>query len=400
MAHVEKDISLLKKKLNDCDDKLLVSYVKLGTKLLNSIPNNDEAFSLPINDELVLNYHKLVEERAISTDNILEIKTDRERLIELSKFKKQIGKSIKEDENSILKMKIQFSLLLYKSLKNSNFFYEMEGYNEIEEIEREIQNIMSSNETFTEDKKEAGFLAKFNLNRKIAGNKLKISLLKKNIEKVLSKKAVDIFAETLSKSLFEKDELTQELKDIYTKIVDLENTKKELDTKLSDIEEENSFLNDKMESLCNNISYQKQINILSQSVKDIDVKVEKTLKDIAIEFLSFFIGEDNLVLPEEKMEHLALYKSYSQDILEVSNIKCEISTIKLNIDYCNLNAKKQNILDKINSMNKVIENCEEGIKSYQKRINSLKDDIDKSNKETRKIQEEMDNLKEMIIKEK
>ena len=64
-----------------------------------------------------------MKERAISTDNILEIKTDRERLIELSKFKKQIGKSIKEDENSILKMKIQFSLLLYKSLKNSNFFF-------------------------------------------------------------------------------------------------------------------------------------------------------------------------------------------------------------------------------------------------------------------------------------
>lgn len=87
MAYIEKDIKILKKKVEDCDGELLAFYKRLGLKLLASTAEEGK-LSLPISEEYVLDYHRIVDERAQNTENILEIKSSYERLVELSKFKK------------------------------------------------------------------------------------------------------------------------------------------------------------------------------------------------------------------------------------------------------------------------------------------------------------------------
>lgn len=398
MAYIEKDMRILKKKIEGCNEELLAFYKRLGNKLLASTTEEGE-LSLPISEEFVLDYHRIVEERAQDTENILEIKTSYERLSELSKFKKQIGKSIKDSDTSILKLKGRFALCFYKEFGEINEFENLQGYEDIEEIEEKIEELMEANDDFADEKKEAGFLAKFNLNRKIAGNKLKISLLKRNIERLISKKSEEIFNFSSVEELYNRAQMTGEIEDVYKKIKEEEEKRVDLESRISDTNKEEAFLSEKMNELCGGLSPSKRMNTLNDRVKEIDIQVDKILKEVAVEFLNFFIGEDNKVLEDKKETDSAIYDAYSAEIEEAVSLKDEMALLNLNVEYCTINDKKDAVINKIDGMNRSIENCEEGIKSYQKRINSLKESIEGCNKEKDKLSKELLELEKRIKSE-
>ncbi|MGP1437885.1 MAG: coiled-coil domain-containing protein [Treponema sp.] len=386
MANIEKDILILKRKLEEFNGELTASYKRLGKKLLLSFA---DCPTLPIDKDMVLEYNKMLEERSLLTNNILEIKSSNERLTELYKFKKQISKSLKETDSSISKLKARFALAFYKSFKDLNCFSTLD--NEIEKIEAEIEELLSSTETLNEEKKEAGFLGKFNINRKIAGNKFKASMLKKNIEKKLCKHSNEIFVFEEVRSLFNEGKMTDEIKEIYKTILEEETSKKDLDNRICDIEEEERFIIEKLESLCKGVAYLKQVSNLNLKIKKIDENVDEILKNVAIKFASPFDDSANPATPDS-----SVYEPYSDDIQEIINIKLQLKTINYNIEYCNLNSKKDSISNKITYMNKAIENCKEEIKNYEARIETLKEDIEASNKEKEEIKVQLNQLEELI----
>lgn len=398
MAYIEKDIKILKKKVEDCDGELLAFYKRLGLKLLASTAEEGK-LSLPISEEYVLDYHRIVDERAQNTENILEIKSSYERLVELSKFKKQISKSVKETDTALLKLKGRFALCFYKEFADVSEFESLQGHEDIGDIEKNIEELMKANDEFSEEKKEAGFLGKFNLNRKIASNKLKVSLLRRNIEKLISKRSEEIFNFSAVEDLYNKAQMTGEIEDIYKKIKDEEEKRLDLESRISDINKEEAFLSEKMNDLCGNLSHSKRINSLNDRIKEIDIQVDKILKDVALEFLNFFIGEDNKVLEDKKETDSAIYDAYSAEIEEAVSLKDEMALLNLNVEYCTINDKKDAVINKIDGMNRSIENCEEGIKSYQKRINSLKESIEGCNKEKDKLSKELLELEKRIKSE-
>lgn len=381
MANIEKDVLVLKRKLDEFNDELTASCKRLGKRLLLS--GSD---LLSINEEMVLNYNKMLEERSLLTGNILEIKSSHERLTELSKFKKQISKSLKEADNSIAKLKARFAISFYGAFKELNYFSTLDD--EIEEAEEEIEELLSSTQALDEEKKDAGFLGKFNINRKIAGNKFKISLLKKNIERRLCKHSDDIFEAEEVSNIFNEGKMTDEQMNLYKAISEEEMTKKDLDNRISDIEEEENFLIEKMQGLCENNSHLKQISNLNLQIKKIDENVDVILKSVAIDFVTPFLDESS-----EKIEKSI---EYYDDIQEIKDLKLQIKTINYNIEYCNLNLKKDSISTKITYMNKAIENCEKEIKNYEERIEKLKEDIEASNEEKEEIGEELSKLEALI----
>ena len=380
MANIEKDVLLLKRKLDETNSELIASYKRLGKKLLLS----DSSYS--INEDAVASYNKMLEERALLTGNILEIKNSYERLTELGKFKKQVSKSLKETDSSISKLKLRFTLSFYKAFKELDYFRTLDE--EIDRSEKEIEELSSSTEALEEEKKEAGFLSKFNINRKIAGNKFKTSLLQKNIEKRLCKHSDEIFEAEEVSSLLNEGKMTDELSSLYNTIVEEEASKKDLDNRILDIEEEERFLLDKMQELCGNVQYSKQISNLNLQVKKLDDDVDEVLKNIAIEFVTPFL--DDTSKETEKPS------AYSDDIDEIKNLKLLLETINYNIEYCNLNTKKDSISTKITYMNKAIENCENEIKNYEQRIEKLKEDIKNGNEEKQQIDKELSKLETLI----
>lgn len=381
MANIEKDILVLKRKLDEKNNELIASYKRLGKKLLLS-----DTDSSSINENLALSYSKMLEERALLTSNILEIKSSYERLTELYKFKKQISKSLKETDSSISKLKVRFALTFYKSFKDLEYFSMLDD--EIEKAEIEIEELSSSTDALDEEKKEAGFLSKFNINRKIAGNKFKISLLKKNIEKKLCKHSSEIFEAEEVFSLLNEGKMDDELANLHKTIIEAEESRTDLENRVLDIEEEETFLLDKMQGLCGNISHSKQISNLNLQIKKIDEAVDETLKNIAIEFVAPFL--------DSTMTDIEDSCTYFDDIKEIICLKSQIKTIDHNIEYCNLNLKKDSISTKITYMNKAIENCENEIKNYEKRIEKLKEDIETNNKEKEEIDEELIKLESLI----
>lgn len=382
MANIEKDILVLKRKLDATNAELIASYKRLGKKLLLSNSSSS------VNEESVLSYNKMLEERALLTSNILEIKTSYERLTELAKFKKQISKSLKETDNSVSKLKLRFTLSFYKSFKDLDYFKLLDD--EIEKAEKEIEELSSSTEALDEEKKEAGFLSKFNINRKIAGNKFKSSLLKKNIERKLCKHIDEIFEAKEVSSLFNEGKMTDELTSLYNTIFEEQTSKKDLDNRILDIEEEESFLLDKMQELCGSVQYSKQISNFNLQVKKIDEEVDELLKNIAVEFVSPFLDEASKDVESSDL--------YSDDIEEIRNLKLQVETIDYNIEYCNLSTKKDSISSKITYMTKAIENCKNEIKNYEQRIEKLKEDIENSNQEKQEIDKELSKL-EILINE-
>ena len=395
MAYIEKDMRVLKRRLEDYNAELLDFYKRLGTKLLAST-TEDGKQSLPISEEFVLDYHRVMEERAQDTENILEIKSSYERLSELSKFKKQISKSIKDADTSLLKLKGRFALSFYKEFGEISEFESLQGYEDIQDVEKNIKELVESNDELAEEKKEAGFLAKFNLNRKIASNKLKISLLKRNIEKLISKRSEEIFNFSSVEDIYNKAQMTGEIEEIYKNIKEEEEKRLDLESRISDISKEEAFLGEKMKDFCGGLSHSKRINALNDRIKEIDIEVDKILNESAIEFIKYFIGEDNKILSEKKESDEAIYNSYSNELDEAISLKTEIALLNLNVEYCVINDKKETIINKIDSMNRSIENCEEGIKSYQKRISSLKESIEGSNREKDKLSKELLELESRI----
>lgn len=379
MANIEKDISVLKRKLDEFNGELVASYKRLGKKLLLS-----DSDSSSINEKLVLSYNKMLEERTLLTNNILEIKSSHERLTELYKFKKQVSKSLKETDNSISKLKTRFALSFYKSFKDLDYFHVLD--NEIEKAESEIEELSSSIEALEDEKKDAGFLGKFNINRKIAGNKFKTSLLKKNIEKRLCKHCNEIFDAEEVSSLLDEGKMTDEQINLHKTILEENLSRKDLENRICDIEEEESFLLDKIQGLCGNVPHLKQISNFNLEIKKIDENVDDVLKNIAIEFVTPFL-DDNAKETSD---------TYSDDINEIKNLKSKITTTNYNIEYCNLNLKKDSISNKITYMNKAVENCEKEIKNYEQRIEKLKEDIENSNEEKEAVEAELLQLENLI----
>jgi len=385
MANIEKDVLVLKRKLDEFNDELIASYKRIGKKLLLS---KADLKTFSINEKSLFSYNEMLEERALLTSNILEIKSSYERLTELTKFKKQISKSLKETDSLISKLKARFAIAFYASFKELSYFENIDD--EIEKLEKEIEDLESSTETLGEEKKEAGFLSKFNINRKIAGNKFKISLLKKNIERKLCKHSGEIFEAEEVSTLFNEGKMTDEEVTLYKAVQEEEVAKKDLDNRILDIEEEESFLLEKMQNLCENNSHTKQITNLNLQIKKIDESIDEILKAVAIDFINLYLDE-SLKGAEKPSE-------YFDDIQEVENLKSQIVTINYNIEYCNLNNRKDSISNKITYMNKAIENCENEIKNYEQRIEKLKEDIESSNEEKQNIARELSNL-EALIKE-
>ena len=398
MSYIEKDVKVLNKKLNEMNEELNILYRNIGNKLLSSLQEGDALPLLEVNATASSEYAELLHNREIATGTILEIKTSYERLSELSKFKKQIQKSIRDSGDSLLKLKNRFALAFYKGFKNNKDFLSLEGYEDVEKYEEEIAEILKANEEFLEDKKEAGFLAKFNLNRKIASNKLKISLIKKSIEKNISNRSEQIFNFPCIKDLYDSAQMEDDLRELYEKINESTLAKDELESRILDIKEEEEFLLEKMHDICEGCTHSKQITILNDEVKKIDERIDELLKSIAVEFVSFFIEKDE-VLPEDEMKDASLYKEYKYEIKEVANLKKQITIANLNIEYCNVALQKEAIVEKIDSMNRTVEVCEEGIKSYQRRIASLKENIENYGAEKLTLIEKLSSL-EKAIKEK
>lgn len=394
MAQLETNVSVLTKKLKQDNEELITSYKKIGRKLLLNM-KNDEEFSSFVDDEAVANYNTLVEERSQATKDILEIKSTSERLNELDKFKKQVMKSIKDTETSQAKMKIRFSIILYREHKNEVSFASLDNYDEIQDTESTIDNLLLENETFNEEKKDAGFLAKFNLNRKIAGNKLKMSILKRTLEKQISKNADNICEFPMLENLLDLSTVG-ELKDLYNKIIEQESLKSDLNVKLESIEEEAEILSNRLSDLQDVLSPSKQVNHLTQKVSTIDKEVDELLKNIAVDFLKIFIDDENEIIEKNKEESPDIYQHYAHDIEDILSIRNEITAINFNIEYCDVAKKKEETEYKITVMNNAIASCEEGIKNYQKRIDSLNANIEESSLAIEGMDERLNELKSLI----
>jgi len=306
-----------------------------------------------------------------------------------------VMKSIKEFEASQEKMKVRFSILLYKEHKNDISFASLENYDEIQKTESSIDNLLLENETFTEEKKDAGFLAKFNLNRKIAGNRLKMSILKRTLEKQISKNANSICDFPMLEILLASENLG-ELKELYEKIVENENLKDDMNIRLDSIQEEADILSNKIDDLSSGLSPSKQVANLTHKVSVIDREVDEQLKKIAVDFINIFIKDEN----EEERKHKdiddTIYKHYEDDVEDILRIRYEISTINFNLEYCDVIRKKEETEYKITVMNHAIVNCEEGIKNYQKRIDSLNANIEESSREIEVMNERLNELKTLI----
>jgi len=394
MAQLEKNVSVLTKKLKQTNEELVASYKKIGNKLILQV-KEDETVSSFVNNEAVASYNNLVEDRAQATKDILEIKSTSERLGELDKFKRQVMKSIKETDASQAKMKIRFSILLYKEHKNEISFASLDNYDELQRIESSIDNLLLENEAFNEEKKDAGFLAKFNLNRKIAGNRLKISILRRTLEKQISKNATAICEFSAIKNLLDLGNVG-ELRDIYEKIIENESLKNDMNVKLDGIQKESEILSNKLSDLSNGLSPSKQMTHLTQKVNTIDKEVDTLLQTVAIDFLKVFINEENELIKEKKDSDTAIYKRYADDLDDILTIRHEIIMINLNLEYCDVTKKKEEAEYKITVMNNAIISCEEGIKNYQKRIDSLNTNIEESSRDIEAMDERLNELKTLI----
>ena len=394
MAKLEKNISILTKKLKQMNEEMVTSYKRIGSKLLLQVKDGEKVSSF-VNDSAVASYNHLVEERAQYTKDILEIKSTSERLGELDKFKRQVMKSIKETDALQAKLKVRFSILLYKEHKNEISFASLENYDEMEKTENTINNLLLENETFSEEKKEAGFLAKFNLNRKIAGNKLKISILKRTLEKQISKNASAICEFPMIETLLGLDR-GGELEELYEKIVEQETLKSDMNVKLESIEEEADILTNRLTDLSPDLAPSKQIGHLTQKVSMIDKEVDDLLQTIAVDFIKIFINENNEVIEEGKVERSDIYQYYADDFDDILNIRHEISTINFNIEYCDVTKKKEDTEYRITVMNNAIANCEEGIRNYQKRIDTLNVNIKESILAIEGMDERLSELKTLI----
>ncbi len=399
MADIEEDVKVLKKKSEELNEECSALYKNIANRLLSSADGEDASFPfLETNKNAPLEHRKLVAERALATDTILEIKTGYDRLAELSKFKKQILKSIRDGADLIFKLKSRFALRFYKDFKGIREFLNLEGYDDIEESEKQIADFVQANEVFSEEKREASFWAKFNLNRKIASNKLKISLLNKSIEKSLANRSSEVFDFLAVKDLYDRGEMQEDLKALYEKIIEESLSKAELENRMIAIKEEEDFLSEKMKEACKGLSNSKQISILNSTVQKLDEQIDDLLRAIAVEFLDLFLNERGQSKEKEDF-NASLYETYESDIQDVANIRKQINTVNLNIEYCGLLKEKEAILEKLESMNRTIEVCEEGIENYQKRISSLKSSIESCSSEKVKLAEKLQKLATLIYEE-
>jgi len=394
MAELEKNISVLTKKIKQANDELLSSYKKIGSKFLLQM-KEDESLALFLNNDAVISYEKLVQNRACTTKDILDIKSTSGRLDELDKFRRQVVKSIKDTEASQTKMKVRFSILLYKEHRHEISFASLENYNEIEKTESDIAELLLENETFTAEKQKAGFLAKFNLNRKIAGNRLKISILKRTLEKHISKHADDICDFSAVQALLDS-QTNNELKKLYGKIVEQRKLKEDMNVCLDNIQEEADILANTLSDLSSGSSPSKKVSHLSQKVSMIDKEVDALIQTVAIDFIKSFISDDNKLIEEKKIANINIYQSYAEDLNDILQIRHEISMLNFNIEYCDVTRKKEETKYKITVMKNAISSCEEGIKNYQQRINALTANIEESSQDIKTMDERLSKLKALI----
>lgn len=389
MKTINRNILNLQKSLSEDKNSLSFHYKNFGKKLLSDT-SAPEKNTETVDQKTASEYRKLIEERNLCTKNILEIKSATDRLEELSKFKKQILKNQKEIENTSAEMQRKSALMLYSDFKNEKLacFEDCSTA----EFETEITAMQEAINTLNKEKSEANVLGKLDINRKIAGNKLKISSIKKKLEKRLSKNAEAIFSCADVKFLYESDRFSAEMKSLYEKVLQLKTSKTDILQHLANLSEEQNFLTEKLLELKALESAAKKTSELNSRMHEIDLKTDAILEKCGTAYADSVLDGEGNFLAGESFNFKSLPENYGDYIGEISVLRCRIAKTNYNIEYCKTDLQKEAIEAKIESLYKAIESYNFSIKNFQERIASAENDIKLNEKEKKKIEERLELL--------
>ncbi|MGI5084282.1 hypothetical protein [Treponema putidum] len=366
MNNSSKTIPILLKELKDFESKLAEAYKQLGNKLLKDAADPVKQNNTVSQDNLV-QWQRLHDERKFCTESILDIKNNNTRLSELDGFKKQIKDRLSDTKKEIEKIKGDFLLKLYKDFLPQCAALFTPLSDEIHTEEAKIHETQEKIEALNAEKKEANFFVKLGLSGKITSHELKVKNSEKKIKNILTKSAIDLKTSQEVKALYDEDKLSPELKKTYEEILKLGMDLTDSEDRLKMIEEEAGFVTKKLADSGADKNSKKRIDNFSNRIKEIDEHIDSILYSAGIKYADkFYSAEGESALGGEVSDE-ALGK-YADYLKKTGDYRKEITKIKYNIEFCEVMQKIKAEENRIQNLNRTINNSENAIKEAEKKI--------------------------------
>ncbi len=393
MSKSKKTIPILKKERAEYEAALQNFYRKLGNKILSDA--SDPTTEKIVENDVLMRWQRLRDERALCSENILKIKNNEERLSELSKFQKEIEQTNKGNAKKAARLKPDFLLTIYKEFYSQCPTLFAPAKNDISEIEDKLSSIISELEKLEQDKKESKIFSKLMISSKIVSQKQKQKKLEKNIADILAEKITEPQTSEEITKLYEQGYLSGDAKKQFEELRQLHNYEDEAKKRSAMIGEEKDFVLKNLSELEADSKSAKKINELNTKIKQLDFNIDEILDSIAKNFVDRFYDEEGISLADENSDDLDR-NAYSELLKKAASIRKKLAGVKYNILYFETMQKIQDEKIRILNAEKGIKNSKQTIQEMEEKINRLEESKKNSEDEVVQLQTEADNLKEKI----
>lgn len=378
---MKKTIKELQNDLSEIQNEISTLYSGLGNKLLFDATGNTSGKNL-VSSDAMTKWQSLRDERADSTNTILEIKSNISRASELDKFKQEAKDSTQKASKKIEKIKPIFLYAIYKDFFTECPILFSEVQSKLASLEEVINTATETINSLEADKSTANFFERINISAKATIQKTKIKKAEKNIVRILSEKITDIQNSDEVKKLANKNILNEELKTQFNEICALYNSSIDSNNRIKMIDEEIEFVNKKLVSLNANKNSKKTINEISLKIKNIDANIDDLTLTEGKNYANTLLDEQGNLLDAETAS------TYSDYINRIATQRKQITNINYKIEY-------NETLQKINEENIQIENAKRCIKNSEVVIKSAQQKIQEANITIENSQTEIQALTEL-----
>jgi len=370
MDNLKKNLSDRKKEREDLQVMLNSLYREYGEAQFEYVLQRKEAISYITQQDFDA-WKMLREARRKDSDTILSIKTAQSRQTELKVFSKEIDKLLREQQRTYQKARNDFILLFFQTYQHDSLPQIAQIMQSIKPIKDSIEKVQQEKQELEQQKTEAHFFKKLTLSPQLLSLKGKLAGLQKKMSEQIIAAGEEFLTDDVVKDV-RGSAFSEELETAYSAFQTIVSKQGEMEDRKETLNTEQEKLEETLAECGVTDTPQKRINILTDTIKDTDKKIEEVERRQGAEYSNVFYAADGKSNGEALTGIPELFKPYLDSIAEY---RIKLAKNAIDIEYIENNIAFAAEERKIEVLQKAIVDYKDGIEQYEKLIETAERDI-------------------------
>ena len=370
MDNLKKNLADKKKDREDLQTVLNSLYREYGETQFEYVSQRKET-TPHIREQDFEAWKMLRESRRKDSDTILNIKTAQSRQNELKVFSKEVDKLVHEQERAYQKARDTFMLLFFQTYQNDPLPYIAQITQSIEPLKESIEKLQQEKQELERQKNDAHFFKKLTLSPQLLSLKGKLSSLQKKMNEQIIAAGEDLLTDDIITEA-RGAAFPEQLETAYGELTAIVSKQDEMEARKETLNTEQKKLEETLTECGVIDTPQKRINVLTDTIKDTDTRIEEAETRQGSLYSDVFYTEAGKRTEEALTDVPELFKPYLESI---ADYRAKLAKNAIDIEYIENEIARTGEIRKIEALEKAIVGYKDGIAQYEQLIETAERDI-------------------------